>query len=155
MSVYTIKTSQTLPISLQEAWDFISSPHNLEKITPPGFGFKIINGVLPEHKMYAGQMIVYKLSPIPGIRLKWVTEITQVSPLAYFIDEQRHGPYALWHHEHFLKEVEGGVQMDDIIHYKIPFGLLGVLANHLFVRKKLASIFAYRKQQLEALFGKL
>lgn len=155
MSVYTLRTSQKFPASVETLWDFISSPHNLQAITPEHFGFKIINGVGPDDKMYPGQIIVYKLSPFPGIKVKWVTEITQVATHRYFIDEQREGPYKLWHHEHFLKPIPGGVQMDDIIHYKIPFGIFGVLAYHLFVRKKLESIFAHRKVILESRFGKI
>ncbi|MBL7837108.1 MAG: SRPBCC family protein, partial [Bacteroidetes bacterium] len=106
MSVYQIKTSQKLPISLEKAWDFLSSPYNLKTITPPHMGFNIINGVTENDKMFAGQIIVYKLSPLPGYKTEWVTEITHVKEGEYFIDEQRFGPYALWHHKHNLKSID-------------------------------------------------
>jgi len=155
MSTHIIKTTQNLPITLEEAWDFISSPHNLKTITPEHFGFDIINGIRPEDKMYAGQIIIYKLQPLPGMKVKWVTEISQVEQQRYFIDEQRSGPYKMWHHQHFLKTIPGGVQMDDIIHYEIPFGPIGEIANLLFVKKKLESVFEYRRVKLETLFGKM
>ncbi len=104
--------------------------------------------------MYAGQLIEYKVSPLLGIPLYWMTEITQVVHRQYFIDEQRYGPYSLWHHQHFFKEVPGGVEMTDIVHYKPPLWWLGDIANSLFVRQQLRNIFTYRFQQTEALFGK-
>lgn len=104
--------------------------------------------------MYPGQIIEYKVSPVLGIPIYWMTEITHVEAHQFFVDEQRFGPYRLWHHQHHFKEVEGGVEMVDIVHYKIPFGWLGDLANFLFVRKKLKTIFNYRYQAIEALFKK-
>ena len=106
-------------------------------------------------KVYPGQIIVYIVTPILNIPIKWVTEITHVVDKKYFVDEQRFGPYALWHHKHFIKEIDGGIEMEDVIHYKIPFGPLGVLANYLFVQKKLGSIFVYRRKKLIELFGDL
>jgi len=129
MPVYQLKSVQKLPISLQEAWDFLSSPYNLNEITPEDMDFEIINGVMPDEKMYAGQIIVYKLKPLPFYKTEWVTEITHVKNLEYLIDEQRFGPYALWHHQHKLIEIKGGVEMRDVIHYKLPFGILGDI-NH-------------------------
>lgn len=155
MSVYQIKTSQKLPISLEKAWDFLSSPYNLKTITPPHMGFNIINGVTENDKMFAGQIIVYKLSPLPGYKTEWVTEITHVKEGEYFIDEQRFGPYALWHHKHNLKSIDGGVLMEDTIHYKLPFGILGKIAHSLFIKRQLKQIFDYRHKTLEALFGKM
>lgn len=152
MAVYTIRVSQQLPVSLEQAWDFISSPYNLQKITPSEMNFKILNGVLPQDKMFAGQIIVYSLTPMWGIRTEWVTEITHMQQNEYFIDEQRFGPYSLWHHQHSLKPIDGGVQMDDTIHYKLPLGILGQLFHRLFIRKKLKTLFDYRRQQLEAIF---
>ncbi|MDI1235147.1 MAG: SRPBCC family protein [bacterium] len=153
MAIYQLKTTQNLPISMQEAWDFMSSPYNLGKITPSEMGFEITNGILPTDKMYAGQIISYNVRPIAGIAMEWVTEITHVENLKYFVDEQRFGPYALWHHQHHLKEIEGGVQMDDLLHYKMPFGPLGQIMNTLVVKQKLKQIFDYRFEKLVALFG--
>lgn len=154
MAIHQIKTTQNLPITLQEAWDFMSSPYNLKTITPESMGFEITNGVMPTDKMYAGQLITYKVSPLAGIKMEWVTEITQVMHHQYFIDEQRFGPYSMWHHEHFLNPIEGGVQMNDLIHYKIPFGFLGNIANSLFIKNKLKEIFDFRYKKLEEIFGK-
>jgi ligand-binding SRPBCC domain-containing protein len=153
MAVHSIKTVQKIPASLNEVWDFFSSPANLQTITPGYMKFKIIS----KHssaKMYAGQIIEYKVNPLPGIPLYWMTEITQVQDGEYFIDEQRRGPYSLWHHQHHFKEIEGGVEMTDIVHYKNPLGFIGEMANVLFVRKKLRNIFAFRFKKTEELFGK-
>ena len=151
--LYQLKTSQKLPISIEKAWDFFSDPKNLKEITPNEMNFRILSGA--DKSIFAGQIIQYKVSPILGISLKWVTEITHVVNKKYFVDEQRFGPYALWHHKHFIREIEGGVEMEDVIHYKIPLGPLGVLANYLFVQKKLGSIFVYRRKKLIELFGDL
>jgi ligand-binding SRPBCC domain-containing protein len=103
--------------------------------------------------MFPGQIIQYIVTPVLGIKTNWVTEITHVIDQQYFVDEQRFGPYALWHHKHFLKEVPGGVEMEDIIDYKVPFGLLGRLVHPILVKPKLSEIFDYRKIKLEELFG--
>jgi ligand-binding SRPBCC domain-containing protein len=153
MGVYRIYEKQTLPASLDEVWDFISSPRNLQDITPDSMGFKITNPHLPE-KMYPGMMVGYKVSPILGIQITWLTEITQVKDKCYFVDEQRVGPYALWHHEHFIEPSENGIEMTDIVTYKLPLGFLGSLAHSLFVKKKLKGIFNYRTKVLEKRFGK-
>ena len=104
--------------------------------------------------MYAGELIEYTVKPFLGIPLYWMTEITQVEPMKYFIDEQRYGPYSFWHHQHHFKEVDGGVEMTDIVHYKIPFSFFGVLAHYLFVHSQLNKIFSFRFEKTEALFGK-
>ena len=153
MKIFKIHTKQKLPISVDEAWDFLSNPKNLKTITPNEMNFKIID--CDFKKVYPGQIIVYIVTPILNIPLKWVTEITHVVDKKYFVDEQRFGPYSLWHHKHFIKEIDGGVEMEDVIHFKIPFGPLGVLANYLFVQKKLGSIFVYRRKKLIELFGDL
>ena len=103
--------------------------------------------------MYAGQLIEYRVSPVLGIPMYWMTEITHVVEGKYFIDEQRFGPYALWHHQHHFREVEGGVEMTDIVHYKIHLGLLGWIADRLFVRQKLEQIFDYRYRKVAELFS--
>jgi len=151
MKIYTLQTKQNLPISLQEAWDFLSDPNNLKTITPDYMGFEILSGA--DRKMYAGQIIQYIVTPIAGIKTKWVTEITHAIDKEYFVDEQRFGPYALWHHKHFIKEVPGGVEMEDIIDYKVPFGILGQLVHPFLVKPKLKEIFEYREQKLIELFG--
>jgi len=149
--VYSIKTVQVLKISLDEAWAFFSSPKNLQKITPQKLGFQIISKHHGE-KMYPGQVIEYKVSPILGIPLYWMTEITHVEDRKFFVDEQRFGPYQLWHHQHHFKETAEGVEMTDIVHYKLPLGILGDIANVLMVKKQLKEIFDYRYQVVEKLF---
>ena len=126
--------TQFVPARLDEVWDFFSSPANLSKITPPGMGFIITSP--PQPGMYPGMFISYKVSPLLGIKLNWVTEITHVREKLFFVDEQRRGPYSIWHHEHHFREVEGGVEMHDILHYQVPLGILGTLADHLFVKNK-------------------
>lgn len=151
MKIYTLHKKQKLPISVDTAWQFLSDPKNLKVITPDYMSFNILSGA--DRPMFAGQIIQYIVTPVLGIKTKWVTEITNVVDKHYFVDEQRFGPYALWHHKHFIKEIEGGVEMEDIIDYKIPFGFIGQLAHPLLVKPKLNEIFEYRKQKLEALFG--
>lgn len=137
---------------MEAAWDFFSNPANLQTITPNNLGFKIIS---KHHgsRMYPGQIIEYKVSPVLGIPMYWMTEITHVETGKYFVDEQRFGPYALWHHQHHFKEIEGGVEMTDIVHYRIPLGFLGRIAHKLFVKKQLEQIFNFRKKKVEELFG--
>ena len=149
--VYSLKTVQILPITLDAAWDFFSSPKNLSSITPANMGFNIISKHHGE-KMYPGQLIEYKVSPVLNIPLYWMTEITHVEDKKYFVDEQRFGPYSMWHNQHHFKVVDGGVEMTDIVHYKLPFWLLGDIANSLFVQKQLKGIFDYRYAKVEQLF---
>ncbi len=152
--VYSFKTVQKLPISLDKAWEFFSNPSNLANITPDGMGFKTISKYHGD-TMYAGQVIEYRVSPVLGIPLYWMTEITHVDDKKYFVDEQRYGPYNMWHHQHHFKTIEGGVEMTDIVHYKLPLWFLGDIANTLFVNKQLNGIFDYRFKKVEELFGKL
>jgi len=154
MAVYEIKFEQKIPTTLAQAWDFISSPMNLKEITPAYMNFQVTSSTFKE-KMYPGMMITYKVSPVLGLRLDWCTEITHVEYLTYFVDEQREGPYTIWHHQHHLVEVDGGVLMTDIIHYKVPFGILGKIANSLFVKKQLQGIFDFRFKKVEEIFGKM
>jgi len=142
--------TQFVPATLDVVWDFFSSPANLSKITPPEMGFIITSPLHPE--MYPGMFIMYKVSPVAGIKLNWVTEITHIRHKQFFVDEQRRGPYSIWHHEHHFREVEGGVEMRDILHYQVPFGFLGALADLLFVRNKVKSIFSYREKRILQLF---
>jgi ligand-binding SRPBCC domain-containing protein len=151
MKLYKLHKKQNLPITVDEAWTFLSSPKNLKTITPDYMGFNILSGA--DREMFAGQIIQYIVTPVLGIKTKWVTEITHVSQGHYFVDEQRFGPYALWHHKHFIRPIKGGIEMEDIIDYKLPLGWIGQLANPILVKPKLKEIFDYRQQKLIELFG--
>ncbi len=149
--MHRLKKIQKMPISLEKAWDFFSSPKNLKEITPDKLGF-VIHTELPD-QMYPGLFIQYTVKPILGFPMTWVTEITHIRDKEYFVDEQRLGPYQIWHHQHFFKEIEGGVEMTDIIDYRAPFGILGKVANALFIRSQLEEIFKYREDKMIELFG--
>jgi len=151
MAFYQFQKEQFVNASLDEVWDFISSPRNLKKITPEAMGFDIRTPDLPD-KIYEGMIINYTVKPILGIKTNWVTEITHNVDKSYFVDEQRVGPYTLWHHQHLITATENGVLMRDIVSYKPPFGFLGSIANTLFIKKKLNEIFDYRLKVLEQLF---
>jgi len=152
MKSYQVKFSQNLPISLSKAWDFFSSPANLAKITPDDMEF-IVTSQGAEGKMYPGMIITYKVSPLFGVHLSWMTEITQVEPEKYFIDEQRFGPFKFWHHQHHFKSIEGGVEMTDILTYGLPLGFLGRLAHRIMVKNKIKEIFIFREQKVNEMFG--
>lgn len=153
MKLYQIKIKQNLPISVDKAWEFLSNPKNLKEITPKYMNFRILSGA--DRSIFAGQIIQYKVTPVLGISTKWVTEITHVKDKEYFVDEQRFGPYALWHHKHFIKKIDGGVEMEDVIDYKIPFGIIGQIAHPIIVKNKLKQIFKFRENKLKELFGEL
>jgi ligand-binding SRPBCC domain-containing protein len=150
--VYTLKIIQKIPVTLDKAWNFFSNPVNLADITPGNLDFNIVSPPRAE-KMYAGQIIEYKVSPVLGIPLYWMTEITHVEEGKYFVDEQRFGPYSLWHHQHHFTTIQGGVEMMDIVHYKLPFWVLGDIAQRFFVKQQLKNIFDFRFQKVEKLFG--
>jgi len=152
MGVYRLERKQVLPITIEEAWDFFSDPNNLLKITPEYMDFKIIHGT--ESEMYAGQVIEYRVKPMLGIPITWVTEIKHVQHQKQFVDEQRFGPYSFWHHKHFFKETSDGMEMTDLVHYKLPLGFLGRIAHWLFVKRQLNGIFDYRYNVLESFFDK-
>jgi len=151
--MHTLKRTNKLPISVEEAWNFFSNPRNLKEITPDYMGFNITSEFFKE-KMYAGMIITYKVTPLLNIPMSWMTEITQVKENEFFIDEQRIGPYKIWHHQHHFKAIEGGVEMTDIIDYVIPLGFLGKMVEPLLVRGKLREIFDYREEKMDKLFGK-
>ena len=151
MKIYTLHKTQKLPISVDKAWEFLSNPKNLKIITPDEMSFDIISGA--DRPMYSGQIIQYNVTPMMGIRTKWVTEIKAVVPKKYFVDEQLYGPYSLWHHKHFINEIGGGVEMEDIIDYKIPLGILGQMMHPFLVKPRLEEIFNYRQKKLVELFG--
>jgi len=153
MAYYQKRQTQKINATIDEIWDFISSPANLKEITPSYMGFDIVTENLPE-KMYPGMIIGYKVKPVAGIKTTWVTEITNVVDKKYFVDEQRIGPYAMWHHQHFIEPLaNGGVLMTDIVTYQPPFGILGAIANSILIKKKLNEIFEFRTQAVEKKFG--
>jgi ligand-binding SRPBCC domain-containing protein len=154
VKIYALKLKQNIPVSLDEAWGFFSSPLNLAKITPPEMNFIVTSNYNDDTKMYPGMIITYKISPLFGIKLNWMTEITHVQHHQYFVDEQRFGPYALWHHQHHFKEITGGVEMTDLLHYAIPYGIIGRWGNTVLVGKQVKKIFDYRVKAVEKLFGK-
>jgi ligand-binding SRPBCC domain-containing protein len=148
--MYQLKREQLVKTDLQTCWDFFSSPKNLSVITPEKMKFTVL--AEQPKTMYEGLMITYKVSPVLGIPLGWITEIKTVQDGVFFVDEQRKGPYKIWHHEHRFEAVEGGVLMTDIVSYTLPFGFLGKLAHWLFVRKELEAIFEYRFKKVDELF---
>lgn len=153
MKLYTLRYEHFLPVAIEKAWDYFSSPHNLAEITPAEMKFEVISDYLADQKMYPGILIAYKVTPLFGIRLNWVTEITHVKEMEYFIDEQRFGPFSIWHHEHHFKEVSGGVLMSDILHYGVPAGFLGRIANAITVKKQVKAIFSFREKKISELIA--
>jgi len=153
MKIYNLKTIQRLPITIEKAWDFFSSPINLSKITPDSMGFTTTSPV-PE-KMYPGLIITYTVKPLLGIKVNWMTEITHVNKPFYFVDEQRAGPYKIWHHEHHFREIDGGVEMEDIVHYVLPFGIIANMVHPIIVKPQLNKIFSYRSEILMSMFGEI
>jgi ligand-binding SRPBCC domain-containing protein len=150
--VYSLYSTQRVPASLEQVWSFFSDARNLLAVTPPHLNLKVTNQVYGA-SVYAGQVMTYNVRPVLGIPLAWMTEITHVDEQKYFVDEQRKGPYKLWHHQHHFKAIEGGVEMTDLVHYRLPLGPLGSLANTLLVKKELEKIFTYRYQKIVELFG--
>lgn len=151
MKVYKKESVQYINASLEECWAFFSDPKNLKVITPKSMGFEVTDydGKL----MYAGQIIQYKITPLLGIKLNWMTEITIVKENNYFIDEQRFGPYSLWHHKHFFEATPNGTKMTDVVHYALPLGFIGRIMNSLVVKNELKTIFEYRYKKVEELFN--
>jgi ligand-binding SRPBCC domain-containing protein len=150
--MYQFKREQAIPSDINTVWQFISSPRNLSKITPTYMGFEITNEPIADH-MYAGMIISYRVKPLLGIPLNWVTEITHIKEFEYFVDEQRVGPYSMWHHQHKIYEIKNGIMMEDIVSYLPPFGILGKISNTLIIKKQLNEIFDYRFQALVNEFG--
>lgn len=151
MKIHLLEQHQRLPIPIGEAWDFFSSPANLNDITPPDLGFQITSA--PETTMFEGQIITYRVKIAPLVWVPWVTEIKCVDPGRSFIDEQRFGPYAFWHHRHLFEPDGDGVRMTDTVHYGLPLGPFGGIAHAIFVRRKLEWIFGYRRKILAERFG--
>jgi ligand-binding SRPBCC domain-containing protein len=147
---FTIERTQVLPISLETAWKFFSNPVNLAKITPPEMNFRITSP--PQNTIYAGQIITYSVRPLMRVTVNWTTEITHVDRPNFFVDEQRFGPYRFWHHQHRFREVEGGVESYDLVHYMLYHERLTGLINRLLVAPRLRRIFDYRSGTLKELF---
>jgi ligand-binding SRPBCC domain-containing protein len=150
--LHYLKSVQKLPVSIDIAWEFFSNPKNLAAITPPFLNLKVTNEIFGE-RAYPGQVLTYTVKPLLGISIEWMTEITHVEHLKMFVDEQRKGPYKLWHHQHHFKEIDGGVEMTDLVHYRVPFGPLGNLAHPIIVKGKLRDIFLFRFHKVKELFG--
>ncbi len=150
--MYQLKSTQIVKTDINTCWDFFSSPNNLKIITPTYMGFNTLTEV-PE-KMYEGLMIEYKVTPILGIPMSWITEIKTVKENQFFVDEQRKGPYKIWHHEHHFKEIPEGVEMTDIVSYELPLGFLGKMVHPLLVKSKLKEIFDYRTKMVDEIFNK-
>lgn len=148
----TLVQRQELPISVETAWDFFSNPKNLKKITPGYMGFDILNDSLPG-QIYPGMIIRYRVRPLWNVPVTWVTEITQVEAPHFFIDNQKYGPYSYWHHQHFFREIPNGVEIEDIVNYRLPVPGIGTVLERLIVKKKVLEIFEFRRSVLEQIFG--
>ncbi len=151
MKLYKFTRKQELPLSIEKAWSFFSNPGNLTLITPPWLGFSVTSDV--PRKMYEGMIVTYTVTPVWNVPVEWVTEITHVDEPRLFVDEQRFGPYSFWHHQHLFKDIKGGVEVTDLIHYALPLGPLGRLAHELFVKRQLNEIFDFRRRYLEKEYG--
>lgn len=153
MALQTLVRKQKLGISIAEAWDFLSNPANLALITPPDMKFTVRSD-LPD-RIYEGLIIEYRVRPLPSIPVTWITEITHVSEPTFFVDEQRIGPYRMWHHEHRLREVADGTEMTDRVSYVLPYGPIGDIASFLIVKARLERIFDFRRDYLKEKFGEI
>jgi ligand-binding SRPBCC domain-containing protein len=151
MKLYCLHRTQHLPIQISEAWSFFSDPRNLAIITPSWLDFKMTCEA-PE-KIYAGLIVTYRIRPFLRVPVTWITEITHVRAPHFFVDEQRFGPYRFWHHQHVFREADGGVEMEDLVHYALPYGALGTVINELLVQARLNEIFDFRRQTLARTFS--
>lgn len=151
MKVYELNAEQWLPVSVNEAWSFFSSPKNLPVITPPDLGFKIITSDTSQ-EIYKGMLLDYKVRPLFNISVKWQTEITEVNAPHTFVDKQLKGPYSLWEHHHKFVPKNGGVLVVDRVRYALPFGFIGTITHKLIVQKRLNDIFQFRRDTLSKLF---
>ena len=153
MKIFRLEKSINLPITIEECWEFFSSPKNLKIITPNYMGFDIID--LENTKMYSGQIIKYNVTPLLGINMRWVTEISHVKENSFFVDEQRFGPYKFWHHKHIFEVIDGGIKVIDILDYALPFGIIGKIFEPFLIRPKIEEIFSFREKKLVEIFGKI
>ena len=147
MALHRLEHRQVVPVDVETAWRFFSDPRNLARMTPQEMAL-IPTGPVPDH-MHAGMIIPYRIRPFPPLSFEWVTEITHVVELEFFVDEQRSGPYAFWHHQHHFREVPGGVEVRDVVHYRLPFAPLSDVVVGGVVRRQVDAIFAYRRRVLE------
>ena len=150
MKLYSINVKQQLPISQDEAWNFLASADNLSKIMPDDMHFEVQSKI--EHSIYPGQLIEYKVTPLKGFTTNWVTEINHVKKPHYFVDTQLIGPYKIWHHTHFLYPNDEGVLIEDQVRYQMPFGILGELLHPIVVKPQLNKIFKAREEKMNNLF---
>jgi ligand-binding SRPBCC domain-containing protein len=148
--IHSLVQVQFVPADLARVWGYFATPRNLDGMTPPDLAFRIQGNPGP---MHPGQMISYRIRLGPGIWTTWLTEITHVQEGSLFVDEQRIGPYKLWHHEHHFAPRPGGVEMTDRVTYAIGFGPVGELVHALWIRPKLERIFAFRRTRVKELFG--
>jgi ligand-binding SRPBCC domain-containing protein len=148
--MFEYKSKQFIKASISEVWDFISSPKNLQSITPSYMQLRVVSD-LPE-KMYEGMVIAYKVRPMLRIQVTWVSKITEVVENKFFVDEQLTGPYKIWRHEHRIEEVDNGIMMTDLVTYVPPLGAIGKIANKLFIRNKIQDIFSYREYAINNKF---
>lgn len=152
MAIYKLKRTQLIKADLDKVWDFFTNPDNLANITPDSMGFKVTSEYL-QKEVYPGQVITYKVAPLLNIPMFWMTEITTVIPKKLFVDEQRRGPYKLWHHQHHFEETDSGILMTDMVYYELPMFFLGSIAHSLFVKRILNNIFDYRHEKVENIFN--
>ena len=153
MKIFRLKKSQSLPITIEECWEFFSNPKNLKIITPDYMGFKIVD--VENTEMYSGQIIKYNVTPLFGINMRWVTEISHVKKNSFFVDEQRFGPYKFWHHKHMFDVIDGGVKTTDLLDYSLPMGPIGRLLQPILIKPKIEEIFEYRRKKLIEIFGEI
>jgi ligand-binding SRPBCC domain-containing protein len=151
--MHHFKQTQIINADIDTVWRFFSSPRNLNKITPPDMNFELTD-LGGSEDMSKGQLIKYNVSPFPFLRVKWITEITDVDAKRFFADNQKKGPFTMWHHQHLFTPIDGGVEMTDHVSYSIPFGFLGIAVNKLLVEKRVHHIFDHRRKQVEILFPK-
>ena len=153
MKIYTLNQSQEIPVPIEEAWEFFSSPRNLEAMTPPKMGFRIVS--LPSEILYEGEIIEYSVKVLPGFWIPWVSEIKALKKGESFVDDQISGPFKFWHHRHSFEETSGGTIVKDLIHYSVGFGIFGEVARALVVKNQLANMFKHRRLVLEEKFGEV
>ncbi|MFP4261065.1 MAG: SRPBCC family protein [Opitutales bacterium] len=140
--IYQLQREQVVQTDLETAWDFISTPVNLDRITPPDLSFEIVTD-LPD-TMHEGLLIEYRVGiPFLG-KQTWLTELKHIRERHSFVDEQRVGPYKLWYHYHEITEVEGGIRFLDRVRYLMPFDPFGRIAHPFFVAPQLKKVFDYR-----------
>ena len=153
MKVHSLSQEQTIPIPINQAWEFFSSPRNLEAMTPPEMGFRIVS--LPSEILYEGEIIEYSVKVLPGVWIPWVSEIKALRKGESFVDDQISGPFKFWHHRHSFEETSGGTIVKDLIHYSVGFSIFGEVARALVVKNQLAKMFEHRRLILDEKFGKV